>query len=163
LAITISPPPNGARLVIERLADYEVGLYASRQYLQKHGRPEQLEDLRTHSFVSYVNDLVYSDQLKFLDAFVPDVHPRLTCSSIKVQIVLAENGGGIAALPHFLVDTSSQLIRVLPDLAVTRTFWIATHHELYDVARVRLVREWLHSLVADHVQRFMPSRARLRD
>ena len=106
LAIT-SSPPSSARLVVERLTDYELGL---------------------------------------------------TCSSMKMQIAMAAAGAGIGAFPHFLASEVPALRPVLPDLSVTRTYWIATHQELYDVARVRLVRSWLQALVQEHAGRLTPLR-----
>ena len=148
LAIT-SSAPTGSRLVVERLADYELGLYASPAYLAHRGTPTTLSGLKEHEFVGCVEDLVYSEQLKFLDAFAPNLHQRLRCSSMKMQILLAASSAGIGAFPHFLVLDNPALQRVLPELVVTRTYWMATHHELYEVARVRSIRNWLQALAAE--------------
>ncbi|WP_289781931.1 LysR substrate-binding domain-containing protein [Caulobacter sp. RL271] len=44
IAIRLSRPTQG-RLVARRLADYTLGLYASRDYLKTHGGLESLADL----------------------------------------------------------------------------------------------------------------------
>ena len=157
LAIT-SSPPSSARLVVERLTDYELGLYASSAYLEKNGGPERAEDLHGHDLIGSVEDLVYSDELMFLEAFAPGLRQRLTCSSMKMQIAMAAAGAGIGAFPHFLASDVPALRPVLPDLSVTRTYWMATHQELYDVSRVRLVRGWLQALVQEHAAQLTPSR-----
>jgi DNA-binding transcriptional LysR family regulator len=156
LSIT-SSPPGGARLVVERLADYELGLYASKGYLGRRGVPAAFDDLKDHDFIGCVDDLVYSEQLKFLDAFSPNLRQRIKCTSMKMQIVLASSGCGLGAFPHYLVDDNPQFVRVLPDRFITRTYWMATHHELYEVARVRTVRHWLQALCAEHWGRLAPS------
>ncbi len=156
LAVT-SSPPGGSRLIVERLTDYELGLYASASYLERQGAPAHLEDLQGHEFVGAVEDLVYSDELLFLEAFAPRLRQRLTCSSMKMQIAMAAAGAGIGAFPHFLAADNPDLRPVLADLTVTRTYWMATHQELYDVVRVRLVRNWLHTLALEHAAQLTPS------
>lgn len=159
LSIT-SSPPTSSRLIIERLTDYELGLYASPKYLKKRRVPQVVEDLREHNFVGWVDDLIYSDQLQFLDAFKPNLARRLKCSSIKVQIVLAEGGGGIGAFPHFLVADNPNLVPILPNLIALRTYWMATHSELYEIARVRAVRSWLFALAKENRELLTPHGAR---
>jgi DNA-binding transcriptional LysR family regulator len=157
IAIT-SSPPSGSRLVVEKLTDYDLGLFASRDYLTRHGTPQSPSELAGHHFIGSVDDLIYSEQLRFLDAFFPGLPRRLQCSSMKVQILLAANGGGIGAFPHFLVASYPMLTPILTDLQATRTYWIATHQEMYDIARVRAVRNWIFSLVKDNCERLNPSR-----
>jgi DNA-binding transcriptional LysR family regulator len=157
IAVT-SSPPESSRLVIERLTDYELGLYASREYLEKRGAPQTREDLKRHDFVACVDDLIYSEQLRFLDAFEPDLPRRLKCSSMKVQITLAVSGGGIGAFPHYLVESRTDLKPVLPELVVTRTYWMATHIELHEIARVRVVHDWIYALAAEHRLQLTPMR-----
>lgn len=160
IAIT-SSRLESSRLVVERLTDYELGLYAAPKYLEERGVPQTREDLRQHDFVGCVDDLVYSEQLRFLDAFEPKLRCRLKCSSMKVQIILAASGGGIGAFPHYLVEGEPDLTPVLPDLSLTRTYWEATHKELYEIARARAVRDWLYDLVEERKRHFTPSRFRV--
>lgn len=157
IAIT-SSPPTGSRLVVERLVDYELGLYASPLYLQANGRPESRDDLKRHNFVGYMDDMIYSDELRFLDAFEPHLRRRLSSSSIRLQMILAEAGGGLGAFPHFLITDLNELERVLPELVVVRTYWMAIHAELYETARIRAVRSWLADLVGQNRHRLAPSR-----
>ena len=156
LAIT-SSPPTGTRLVVERLADYELGLYASSDYLAKYGVPQSREELACQHFVGWVDDLIYSDQLRFLDSFNTNLPRRIKCSSMKVQINLAEAGAGIGAFPHFLVKALPQMTRILPDLVAVRTYWMASHAELHDLARLRLLRRWIEALVRSKADIMMPS------
>lgn len=159
IAIT-SSRLDGARLTVEPLTDYELGLYASRDYLASRAAPETRADLAGHEFVGCVDDLIYTEQLRFLDAFEPDLPRRLQCSSMKVQILLAMYGGGIAAFPHFLVENNAKLVRILPEMSAVRSYWMATHHEFCDIARVRLVRTWLQALARENAMRLTPEKLR---
>jgi DNA-binding transcriptional LysR family regulator len=156
IAIT-SSPPESSRLVVEKLSDYEIGLYASVEYLAAHGTPVKREELKKHQFIGYVDDLLYTQELRFLDSFEPNLKRPLTCSSLRVQVVLAEAGGGICALPHFLAADGRRLVRVLPNIMVRRTYWMAIHGDLYETARMRAVRRWLINLVDENRALLTPS------
>ena len=157
IAIT-SNPPSSTRLVVEALTDYEIGLYASQQYLNDHGEPQDRDDLKNFDFIGYIDDLIYTSELRFLDSFNPDLRRRLACSSLKAQTVLAAANGGIGAFPHFLVE-GIPLVRVLPKESTVRTYWIATHVDLYETARMRAVRSWMFDVVKQNRHRLTPLKA----
>ena len=146
IAIT-SYPSTSSRLVVSKLTDYEIGLYASPDYLRKRGEPRSLAELQGHDFISYVDDLLYTSELRYLDSFGKGLRPRLTCSSLPSQAVMASVGGGIGAFPTFLVADSTELVRVLPEAMACRTYWIATHVDLHETARMRAVYGWISDLV----------------
>ena len=157
-----SQPPVSARLVVERLSDYELGLYGARDYLTRKGVPQQREALRNFEFVSFVDDLLYSDSIRFLDRFVPKAVCLMTSSSIRTQATMVARGGGLGAFPHFLAKEFPNLVPVLPDMKLERTLWVATHHELYETLRIKLVRQWLLDLVAKSAEKLTPSRSKTR-
>lgn len=156
IAITSSPPAS-SRLVVERLSPYEIGLYASPDYLARRGEPQSPAELRAHDFIGYVEDLIYTQELRYLDSFEPNLKRRLTCSSLRVQVVLTASGGGIGAIPHFLVADEPGLVRVLPEMFTTRTYWMAIHRDLHETARMRAMRRWLLNLVEENKHRLTPS------
>lgn len=121
--------------------------------------PRTLDDLQRHDFIACVDDLVYSEQLKFLDAFASNLPRHVKCSSMKVQITLAASGGGIGAFPHYLVEDIEELTPLLPELTVTRTYWMSTHSELYEISRVRVVHDWICRLATEHRQHLTPRQA----
>jgi len=148
MAITLSPP-RSARLVVERLTDYELCLYGSRSYLHAAGRPERLADLDAHQFVGYIDDLIYAPELRYLDEIRPGLRPRATSSSIRAQQSLIRSGAGLGVLPHFMAEGEPDLVRVLADdVVLRRTFWLSVHQDLNANSRIRVVRQWLIDLVA---------------
>jgi DNA-binding transcriptional LysR family regulator len=148
LAITLGPPTD-ARLVVERLTDYRLALYAAPAYLKSEGRPEKPADLTHHRLVGYIDDLLYASELRYLDEVHPGLHPALTSSSIRAQLEIIAAGGGIGILPCFLVSQSgADLVAVLPEsVRITRSFWISARRDVQDSARVRAVRSWIRDIV----------------
>ncbi len=144
MAVTLSAPED-ARLSVEPLTDYQLGLYASEAYLARTGAPVSVADLAGHQMVGYVDDLIYASELKYMDEVAPGLRPGLASSSIRAQREIIAADGGIGVLPCFLADG---LAPVLPEsVMLTRRFWLSTHLDVSGTARVRAVRRWLIDLV----------------
>jgi len=156
MSVTLSPP-RSARLTVEKLTDYELGLYASSAHLAKAGHPEQLQDLRAHQLVGYVDDLIYAPELRYLDEVLPDLRPRLMSSSIRAQLELVAAGAGLGVLPHFMASETPGLERVLAGtVRIQRSFWMSIHQDLKTTARLRAVRGWMLDLVAARHDQLLP-------
>ncbi|WP_426023616.1 LysR family transcriptional regulator [Brevundimonas sp. PWP3-1b1] len=144
MAITLAAP-DAARLIVEPLTPYQLALYASPAYLARRGAPETVDDLPGFDIVGYIDDLIYAPELRYLDEVRPGLTPHLGSSSIRAQREIIASGGGVGVLPCFLAEG---LERVLPSILIERRFWLSTHREVHDTARLRAVRAWLKSLCA---------------
>lgn len=157
LGVTLSPP-HAARLIVEPLTDYQLGLFASPAYLKKAGQPQEIADLLSHTMVGYIEDLVPSPELRYLDEIHPSLSLALASSSIRAQEEIVRNSGGIAVLPCFIAHG---LVRILPaQVRLTRRFWLSVHRDVADTARVRIVKNWLRGLVKARRRDLLPSRER---
>ena len=152
MAITLSAP-DGARLIVEPLTPYQLALYAAAAYLAVRPAPETVEGLTDHDVVGYVDDLIYAPELRYLDEVRPGLTPHLASSSIRAQREIIAGGGGIGVLPCFLADG---LTRVLPAVLLERRFWLSTHREVHDTARLRAVTAWVRDLCAGAGERLSP-------
>ena len=154
MAITLSAPAS-ARLLVEPLTDYELGLYAAQSYLDQHGVPAEPAGLSGHTLIGYVEDQIYAPELRYLEEIHPNLSPQLASSSINAQREIIAVGGGIGVLPCFLAEG---LTPVLADqVRLTRRFWISTHREVASTARIRAVRRWLKTLVEQKSGLLAPS------
>jgi DNA-binding transcriptional LysR family regulator len=147
VTVTLNPVAS-ERVTVKRLTDYDLAIYASAEYLNKYGRPECVEDLRSHQLVGYIDDLIYAPQLRYLDEVVSGLRATVASSSINAQAALIAGGGGIGVLPVFLARKHAALERLMPEqVRLRRTFWISVHRELKSASRIRVVEEWLHAVV----------------
>lgn len=145
MAITLSAPA-GHRLIVEPLTGYQLALFAAPDYLARRPAPQTLRDLLDHPIVGYVDDLIYSPELRYLDEVLPGLTPTIASSSIQAQRAIVASGGGIGVLPCFV---ASGLTRVLEgEVRLERRFWLSTHSDVHDTARGKAVRNWLRDLVA---------------
>lgn len=143
IAISLAPPKEG-KIVARKLTDYRLRLYASRDYLARHAPPQQPEDLFDHVIVGYIDDLIFTPELDYLDEVAKGLRAQVQSSNILAQMNAAVAGAGICVLPDFLAAREPSLVCVLPDqVALTRSFWLIVHADLKDVARVRAIVEFL--------------------
>lgn len=149
VAVLLARPRRGP-LLTRKLADYGLRLYASRDYLAANPPIIGPGDLGQHRLIGYVPDILYAPELRYLDE-IPGAHePQLRSSSINAQFRMATYGAGVAVLPCFIGDSSSQLIRVLPDIVLRRSFWLVTHEETRHFAQVAVFVDWLTALADRH-------------
>lgn len=154
LAITLERP-GSAGLVVSRLCDYALRLYASRDYLERHGAPRCRADLGQHSLIGYIDDLIFSEQLCYLDPLLdPQVtgveqpHFSVRSTSVSTQHSAACHGAGLAILPCFMAGESTALVELLGDeIDITRQFWITARQEQRQLSRVRLLWEFLREAI----------------
>ena len=143
IAITLTASKS-ARVAHEPLTDYQLGLYAAPAYLKRRGAPENAEALQAHDMVGYVEDLLYAEELRYLEEIGPNLRPALSSSSIRAQVEIIAHGGGIGVLPCFMADG---LKRVLPQVKIMRRLWLGTHKDVVENARTKAVHRWLRDLV----------------
>ncbi len=142
--------PKAGRLKVRKLSDYALHLYAHPDYLARTGPIHTVADLADHSLIGYVDDLIYSTQLRYHEEIAPGLTPRFCSPSIVAQWQMARTGAGIAVLPHFIAGEDSALVPVLPqEVSLRRTFWLAVHEDVHATSRVRAAGEFLDDLFSE--------------
>lgn len=156
LAVTLSRPRAGP-VIAGKLSDYTLRLYATRGYLAQRGLPAKPQELaRGHRLVGYIPDLLYAPELRYLAEIEADLSATVRSSSINAQHRMIAAGTGIGVLPCFIGDADKWLVPVLPDHRITRSFWLVTHKDTHNLARVRAFKDWLTALVARERGRLLP-------
>jgi DNA-binding transcriptional LysR family regulator len=137
IAISVSRPPAG-RLLVSKLIDYDLGLYAAPPYLAETPQIASFDDLKGHRFVSYIGDLLHFPELDFLQQVVPGGTTSMESSNLVAQTRATLAGAGLCVLPAFLAREEAGLVRVLADeVNLTRSLWLTVHQDLAELARVR--------------------------
>lgn len=146
VAILLARPKRGP-LITKKLTDYRLRLYAARDYLSGTAPIAASADLTAHRMIGYIPDLLYAPELNYLDEVRPGIEALLRSSTINAQYRLLASGAGVGVLPCFIGDRDPRLVRVLPDIMITRSFWLAIHQDSRHLPRNALFVEWLSSLV----------------
>ena len=145
IAIRPTKSPD-APLVGRRVADVYFGVYASREYLKAF--PDQ--DWQNHSWLGFDPSLQSTLPGKWLEARIPDSRICLRSDSFVGLKIAAEQGMGLALLPHYLGDSSPLLRAVnLPTEELTTGLWLLTHPDLIRSARVNAFMDHFGEALAD--------------
>ena len=136
--------PTAGRLKIRRLSNYSLGLFGSEQYLASARPISAAQDLNDHILIGYVDDLIYSSQLRYFSDLLPDRTPDLCSTSINAQLEMVKSGAGLGILPRFMALQDPSLVELLPDsFRLGRTFWLAVHEDVASLKRNRLISDFL--------------------
>jgi DNA-binding transcriptional LysR family regulator len=148
LAVMLGRPASGA-LIVQKLTDYRLGLFASRRYIEEHGMVEDLSDLHRRTLIGYIPDFIFWEALRYLNEVDAGLQPHITSSSITMQHAMTRAGLGVCVLPHFMARQDEALVPLLAEsVVITRSFWIVVHADLRRVARVTAVMEWLRGIAS---------------
>lgn len=117
--------PRVHRAEAVELGDYELGLYASRDYLAANGTPASVEEVSDHRLVYFVDSMLQVDDLDAPRRLFPEMKDALTSTNVFVHVEATRAGAGIGFLPCFMADRHPDLVRLFPDSVAERLpYWM---------------------------------------
>ena len=156
IAIALTCPMRG-RLRRRKLTDFEFGVYAARAEGALWEGIEKPADFSGRPFVSFVEDLIYTPEIDYLQDICQAIVPRVRIASLVAQWHATVAGVGLCVLPCFMADADERLIRVLPDeVSLRRTLWMVVHADTRDIARIQVTCEFIADEVRRLKSRFLP-------
>ncbi|MDA7423610.1 LysR family transcriptional regulator [Thalassococcus lentus] len=138
VALRAGSQPSEPDNVVQPFCTLNVGLYASRSYLDKHGMPSDLESLKTHQFVAHDNPDGRAPFQRWLRANIPyrQVVFRSTDSRVMERAILA--GSGIGFMGTEDAAMHPDLVQVMePEEDWSAPLWLVTHVDLHRTAKVQ--------------------------
>ena len=136
--------PSQMRVVSRRLTDYRLFVYGSQAYLDSAPAILNVEDLRNHPIVGYVEEMVFAPEVNYLAAIGPDVEARIRSTSLVAQAHAALGGAGLCILPAFIGSSYPTLTPVLPNkISFTRSLHMHIHEDHRKAAHVRAVATFI--------------------
>ncbi|MEK1874293.1 MAG: LysR family transcriptional regulator [Rhizobium altiplani] len=149
--------PKGGPYFSDKLTDYHLQVYGSRDYLYRSAPITCRDDLLGHPFISYIEEMIFAPGLDYLGDVHPRIKPQFQSSSIFAQLTATRNGLGLCVLPYFFASRYPELERVLPEeVDLRRHYWITCHRDLRQSPRVRAVIDFLREAVTGEDVRFIP-------
>lgn len=128
---------DDSALVGRKIGDSLWAVYASRTYIERHGRPERLEDLAQHALVGFDDTMARHRIVSWLHEVAPNATLVARSNSVLGLVYSAKAAVGIAPLPIALGDAEPDLVRVLgPIPELTRIWRVLTTPELRRTPRV---------------------------
>ncbi len=135
IVVTLDRPKQG-KLIVRKLTDYSLSVYAAGSYVEQLGPVEKPEDLGGHLFVTHVEDFVYSRALDYAVELGKLMRRHYECGSVVAQMEAVRAGHGIGILHDYAALQFPELKRLLPALRFTRTYWLMSHPDTHETRRV---------------------------
>ena len=133
--------PEQPDLIVRQLGRWEVGLYATQDYLARHGEPQPDEGFAGHDIALY-QEGVTGRQGETL-AGASRAHGRIV-AELDSSLMLAtfvRAGLALGELPDYVAQRDSRLVRIWPERQRAKPYeaWLVLHQDLAHTARVRVV------------------------
>lgn len=142
---------DDSSLIARRLAQSDLGLFASPDYLRRHGAPKKVDDLSKHELVLFRSRTAKQRvRLESTGGEEREVqlHGQVSVDDLSFVRGLVLGGVGLGLLPIFFMEVRAfgqRLERVLPDWRVTGGgVHIVMPAQKYVPARVRLLADFIY-------------------
>ncbi len=146
--------PRQPQLVARRVADLSLGIYGSREYLERAAPPESVDDLERHAMIAFDDSIADTGVGRTAEDLLAVGSVVFRSTSLLAQLAAIRAGLGLGMASDFIAREYPELVRVLPDTVHRLSLWMVTHPGLRRSARIRAVYDFL-------VERFESERARL--
>lgn len=138
--------PTVKDLHIVKLGRLHAIPYASQEYLETHGTPKDLSELKKHRIVLQVADqLVGAEEYARLFPDTPQIGiVSFRCNVSSAYCWLIARGAGIGVLPTYAHALGGRIVPVdVGNIRFTNDIWLAYHPDAAKIARVRSLIDWL--------------------
>ena len=143
-------------LIQRKLMTVNHHVYASPDYLKKHGTPTRLEDIIDANLISYGDEA--PSNISNVNWLVHELakagrtkEPIFKVNNVYGLLLAVQSGLGIASLPDYIVDGHANIIRILPDVGgPTFDSYYVYPEELRKSKRVTIFRDFLIQKVAEY-------------
>jgi DNA-binding transcriptional LysR family regulator len=145
--------PTQLSYIQKKLIDINYHIYGSPKYLEENGYPNTIKDLDKHKFIVYgkgtPSPLSQTDWI--LKVGKKDSTKRksvMRVNNIYSLLLAVESGVGLAALPYYMVQEKSTLVKVLPNIDGPKyEAHFVYPQSLKNVARIKSFRDFIFDKV----------------
>lgn len=130
--------PDDESLVGRKIADVPWALFASRAYIDRHGRVLQAENINRHAVVEFDGNIREHHAAQWLRSVAPKATIAARSNTVPGLMMTVKSGVGIAPLPIPLAEREPELVRVLGPLpGLLSHIYLLTHPDLRQTPRIR--------------------------
>ena len=144
--------PSQADLIRKRLMFVRIGLYATREYIARHGAPETLDDMNNHRliFQNPKSPQVLAGQNLVRELMTYEIGSTLTVNNYFGVLQAAIHNLGIGMLPDYVTHAIDTMVRVLPDVeSMEVPVYLAYPEELRHSKRIEAFRDFVEKEILE--------------
>lgn len=139
--------PEDPGFLARKLADVGSGMYASRSYIERRGRPGGPAQLEGHDRIGYAPDPAFADasEERWLAVNAPGARVSLRVGSLMAYRAAIEEGVGVGIFECHSADRAG-LVRLWEEPVLMEEWWAVVHVDVARAARIRAVLDFLSDL-----------------
>ncbi len=142
--------PEQPDLIARLISDVTASFYASKSYIERHGRPASVDDMSEHVFIGFGDNHLMIERLNPFGLSLTPENFRLGSESGVVAWEMARHGLGIAVMSDGVAARAPNMERLLPEMEpFVFPVWLTTHRELHTSRRIRLVFDLLAEFLTE--------------
>ena len=150
VALRAGPQPDEPDNVVQPFLRPPMGLYAAQSYIDRFGKPETVEDLAQHRFVSHDNPESRAPFHRWLRKTVPEARVVFRSTDTRVLERAVRAGTGIGFFGVRDAARYPDLVQVLEPMEEwASSLWLVTHVDLHRTAKVQALLRHLKAHVAE--------------
>jgi DNA-binding transcriptional LysR family regulator len=147
LAVRAAPTAQ-AELVCRKVADAVWSLFASADSVARRGAPSVPTDLAGHEVIGFSGAIAETPGARWLAEHSSGAHVAIRCHSLVAIVNAAAAGIGLAMAPCFLAAAAPKLLRMTPQVLITRQIWLVFSSDAGKLARVRTVIDYVEAVLS---------------
>lgn len=138
IAVRMIAPAQDA-LITRRIGGIPLGLHAHRRYLDQHGTPERLEDLRTHRVIGFDRESAFVRAMRKKVPLLDIMRPTLKSDSNLAQMAMIRAGCGIGVCQVELAKRDPNLVRLFrTEFELPLETFVVMHETMKTTPRCRV-------------------------
>jgi DNA-binding transcriptional LysR family regulator len=136
--------PSQTELIARKVGSVKLGMYASRDYIARHGAPTSVADIVNHVLMSedLQNDTLEGYRSEGINITRDGFSFRCDSRIVQWKMVLA--GFGISFIQTDVGDREPNAVRIFPEKTIAELpVWLTSHAQLRTSRRVRRVFDFI--------------------
>lgn len=144
VAIRAGSAPDQPDNVVQPFVKQRMGLYASREYVDRYGIPASVADFSKHRFIDNDNATSRAPYSRWLRSNIGAEHITFRATDDQNLVQAVREGAGIGFVPIWQAASHDTLIEVHPALDEwAAPLWLVTHVDLHRTTKVQAFLSYL--------------------
>ena len=142
IAIRGGTPGPGA-LVGRKIAEVPWGIYASRAFIERHGRPAEPLDIERFTVVDFTDELEKLPAVRWMRSHASQARIAARCANVPSAHLAVKSGAGLAPLPVVFAAEDVDLVNVLGSIPeLSYPMFLVAHKDVRQLPRVNAFFEF---------------------
>jgi DNA-binding transcriptional LysR family regulator len=152
IAIRMAEPVQEA-LIVRRIGNLPLGLFAHRSYLDRHGIPVGIEAVEGHRLIGFDRQSAYIRAMAKRYPLLEGLRYAFRTDSNLAQLAAIRAGAGIGLCQVGLVKDDPDIVRLVPDFELPLGTWVAMHEDMRSSPRCRVTFDALVEGLLSYLRR----------